>query len=110
MSTSGYPEAPAASDVAFDVERFEWTALDRLEVRGRWSGVRGRRVMRPSPNVDIAHRRRRLIAPLDHKPRAAPDRHARVGAVPRQGGRGRRRPGRPGGGPGASPVPPPPRA
>ena len=53
MSTSGYPEAPPASDVAFDVERFEWTAVDRLEVRGRWTGVRGRRFMRPSLNIDV---------------------------------------------------------
>src|SRR3954469_25574533 len=68
MSTSGYPEAPPASDVAFDVERFEWTAIDRLEVRGRWTGVRGRRFMRPSLSVVIGRGRRRLIALLDHKP------------------------------------------
>jgi hypothetical protein len=88
MSTSGYPEAVPASDVAFDVERFEWTAVDRLEVRGRWTGVRGRRFMRPSLNVDIARGRRRLIALLEHKPWAAGDGEAWVAAFPWDGERG----------------------
>jgi hypothetical protein len=88
MSTSGYPEAPTASDVAFDVERFEWTAVDRLEVRGRWTGVRGRRFMRPSLNVNVARGRRRLIALLEHKPWAADDDNAWVAAFPWEGERG----------------------
>jgi hypothetical protein len=88
MSTSGYPEAPPASDVAFEVERFEWTAVDRLEVRGRWSGVRGRRFMRPSLNVDVSRGRRRLIALLDHKPWAAGDGATWVAAFPWEGERG----------------------
>jgi hypothetical protein len=87
MSTSGYPEALPASDVAFDVERFEWTAVDRLEVRGRWSGVRGRRFMRPSLNVDVARGRRRLIALLEHKPWAAGDGDTWVAAFPWDGER-----------------------
>jgi hypothetical protein len=88
MSTSGYPEAVPASDVAFDVERFEWTAVDRLEVRGRWTGVRGRRFMRPSLNVDVARGRRRLIALLEHKPWAAGDGESWVAAFPWDGERG----------------------
>jgi hypothetical protein len=88
MSTSGYPEAPPASDVAFDVERFEWTAVDRLEVRGRWTGVRGRRFMRPSLNVNVARGRRRLIALLDHKPWAADDGRSWVAAFRWEGERG----------------------
>src|SRR4051812_21744838 len=87
MSTSGYPEAPPASDVAFEVERFEWTALDRLEVRGRWTGVRGRRFMRPSLNLDVPRGRRRLIALLDHKPWAAGDGDTWVAAFPWEGRR-----------------------
>src|SRR3954466_2561784 len=87
MSTSGYPEAPPASDVAFEVERFEWTAVDRLEVRGRWSNVRGRRFMRPSLNIDAARGRRRLIALLDHKPWAAADGHPWVAAFAWDGAR-----------------------
>jgi hypothetical protein len=89
MSTSGFPEAPPASDVAFDVERFEWTSVDRLEVRGRWTGVRGRRFMRPSLNVGGgSHGRRRLIALLDHKPWAAGDGDLWVAAFPWEGERG----------------------
>jgi hypothetical protein len=88
MSTSGYPEAPPASDVAFDVERFEWTAVDRLEVAGRWSGVRGRRFMRPSLNVAGNRGRRRLIALLEHKPWAADDGDHWVAAFPWDGERG----------------------
>jgi hypothetical protein len=88
MSTSGYPEAPPASDVAFDVERFEWTAVDRLEVRGRWTGVRGRRFMRPSLNIGVERGRRRLIALLDHKPWAAGDGDTWVAAFPWDGERG----------------------
>ena len=44
---------------------------DRLEVTGRWFGVRGRRFMRPTLHVRVDGRRRRLIAVLDHKPWAA---------------------------------------
>src|SRR4051795_13216655 len=88
MSTSGYPEAPPASDVAFDVERFEWTAVDRLEVAGRWSGVRGRRFMRPSLSVAANRGRRRLIALLEHKPWAADDGDRWGAASPGAGERG----------------------
>jgi hypothetical protein len=87
MSTSGYTEAAPASDVAFDVERFEWTAVDRLEVRGRWTGVRGRRFMRPSLNIGVERGRRRLIALLEHKPWAAGDGDTWVAAFPWDGAR-----------------------
>src|SRR3954465_6637727 len=56
---------------AFELERFEWTAADRLEVSGRWFGVRGRRFVRPTLHLRVDGRRRRLIALLDHKPWAA---------------------------------------
>ena len=32
---------PPVEEVSFELERFEWTADDRLEVVGRWNGVRG---------------------------------------------------------------------
>ena len=35
---------PPVEEVSFELERFEWTADDRLEVVGRWNGVRGRRI------------------------------------------------------------------
>ena len=59
------------TELAFELERFEWTAADRLEVSGRWFGVRGRRFVRPTLHLRVDGRRRRLIAVLDHKPWAA---------------------------------------
>src|SRR3954453_2926435 len=62
----------ASAELGLELERFEWRAADRLEVSGRWFGVRGRRFMRPVVNLRADGRRRRLIAVLDHKP-WAPD-------------------------------------
>ena len=59
------------TELGFELERFEFTAADRLEVTGRWFGVRGRRFVRPVMNLRVDGRRRRLIALLDHKPWAA---------------------------------------
>src|SRR4051794_41105120 len=56
------------AQLSFELERFEWAADDRLEVAGRWYGVRGRRFMRPTLHVRAGGRRRRMIALLDHKP------------------------------------------
>ena len=61
----------AGGRVAFEVEQFEFRAGDRCEVRGRWSGVRGRRFMRPALTVVADGRRIRLLADLEHKPWAA---------------------------------------
>ena len=57
----------------FELERFEWTAPDRLEVVGRWHGVRGRRFLRPTLDVEVDGERRRMLALLDHKPWAPAD-------------------------------------
>src|SRR4051794_1890839 len=43
---------PPVGEVSFELERFEWTADDQLEVVGRWNGVRGRRIGRPALTVD----------------------------------------------------------
>ena len=51
---------PPVGEVSFELERFEWTADDRLEVVGRWNGVRGRRIARPALTVDAGGRRQRL--------------------------------------------------
>lgn len=67
------PQIPATGAPGFEVERFEWTAPDRLEVSGRWFGVRGRRFVRPTLDVHGAGDQRRLLAVLDHKPWAAED-------------------------------------
>jgi hypothetical protein len=58
-------------EVAFEVDRFEWTAPDTLELRGRWFGLRGHRFLRPTLDVQVAGQRRRMLAVLEHKPWAA---------------------------------------
>jgi len=59
--------------VAFEVERFEWTSPDRLELVGRWSGLRGHRFLRPTLDVVVDGERRRMLADLEHKPWAPDD-------------------------------------
>src|SRR4051794_29773479 len=73
MPRTTIPTADAPPAVAFEVERFGWTASDRLEVTGRWFGLRGHRFMRPALIVEAGDDRRRLLALLDHKPWAAND-------------------------------------
>src|SRR5688572_1808333 len=63
--------ASAAPGVAFELERFEWVADDRLELVGRWSGLRGHRFLRPTLDVVVDGERRRMLAVLEHKPWAA---------------------------------------
>ena len=58
-------------EVAFEVDSFEWSASDTLEVRGRWFGLRGHRFLRPTLDVQVAGQRRRMLAVLEHKPWAA---------------------------------------
>ena len=60
--------SPVTPGVAFEVERFEWTSRDRLELVGRWSGLRGHRFLRPTLDVQVDGERRRMLAVLDHKP------------------------------------------
>ncbi len=67
MADPGTPSDPLA-ELGFEIERFEWIGEDRLEVTGRWFGVRGLRFMRPTLHVRLGERRRRLIALLDDKP------------------------------------------
>ena len=71
----GRDPAPASSapKVTFEVDRFGWTAADRLELAGRWRGVRGRRFLRPTLDVELDEGRRRLLALLEHKPWTALD-------------------------------------
>ena len=57
--------------MTFDLERFEWTAGDRLEVAGRWFGIRGRRFLRPTLDIEVDGQPRRMLAVLEHKPWAA---------------------------------------
>ena len=71
MASLREPTQTTRSDVAFEIERVEWTSADRLEVVGRWFGVRGRRFIRPTLDVEVDGEPRRMLATLDHKPWAA---------------------------------------
>jgi hypothetical protein len=73
MPRNTTPTADAPPAVAFEVDRFGWTGSDRLEVTGRWFGLRGHRFMRPALIVEAGDDRRRLLALLEHKPWAADD-------------------------------------
>src|SRR3954463_3703655 len=70
MSRTATPADPLA-ELSFELDGFEWAGEERLEVTGRWFGVRGRRFVRPTLTLRASGRRRRMIAPLDHQPRAA---------------------------------------
>ena len=82
MST---PEV-VSNGVTFEVERFEWVDGDRLEVTGRWYGLRGHRFVRPVLVVQgTDDEQRRLLAVLDHKPWAAEDGDEWIAAFPWEG-------------------------
>lgn len=68
-------------DLAFELERLE-AGGDRLEVEGRWSGVRGLRFVRPVLVVRDDGRERRLLAVLDHGPWEAADGEPWAAAFP----------------------------
>ncbi len=61
------------ADVTFEIERFEWAGDGRLELAGRWHGLRGHRFLRPTLDVAVDGERRRMLADLEHKPWAADD-------------------------------------
>src|SRR3954471_569302 len=50
-----------SGDISFELERFEWVSADRLEVEGRWHGVR-RRLPQATLVVEVDGERRRLPA------------------------------------------------
>jgi len=73
--------------VAFEVDHFEWID-DRLEVSGRWYGLRGHRFVRPALTVEVDDEgddRRRMLADLEHKPWAADDGADWIAAFPWDG-------------------------
>ena len=60
--------------ISFEVERLAAPVRGRLEVRGRWSGIRGRRFLRPALILIAADGSdRRVLAELADKPWAAED-------------------------------------
>ena len=85
MSTS---PAPALPGVTFEVERFEWVADDRLEVVGRWFGLRGHRFLRPTLDVQAGGARRGCSRSSSTSP--GRPRRARSGWRPSRGPAGAR--------------------
>src|SRR5580765_986951 len=67
MAGARTPET-AVEGAVFEVERFEWTADDRIELSGVWSDLRGSRFMRPTLVLTVGGQTRRLLALLEHKP------------------------------------------
>ncbi len=61
---------PEVDVPTFEVDRFAWADGGRVEVIGRWYGVRGRRFFRPT--LEVAGFRP-LLAVLEHKPWAPLD-------------------------------------
>jgi hypothetical protein len=81
------PDTLAPEQTGFELERFHWSGPDRLEVEGRWFGVRGRRFVRPVLTVQVRGRRRRLLAMLEHKPWQADEAASWIAAFPWEGPR-----------------------
>ena len=72
-------------EAGFQLERFE-VVEGRLEVQGRWFGVRGMRFVRPSLTVRTDDGERHLLALLDHKPWAAEEGVTWTAVFPWDGG------------------------
>src|ERR1700716_749272 len=68
--------------ISFELERYELVDDKRLEVGGRWYGVRGRRFVRPTLTVLANGESYRLLAVLDHKPWAASEGKPWIAAFP----------------------------
>src|SRR4051794_14630134 len=62
------PVHGGTGEIAFELERFEFKDDDRVEISGRWLGVRGRRFIRPTLTVVTDGRGSRALADLEHKP------------------------------------------
>jgi hypothetical protein len=77
--------SPDGARIAFQLDRFEQTGEDRLEITGRWYGVRGLRFVRPSLTVRTNDGERNLLALLEHKPWAAEEGEAWIAAFPWKG-------------------------
>lgn len=85
MGTVLDPVQTGAGEVAFQLDQIEWSD-DRLELIGRWFGVRGRRFMRPALTMVADGHEFRALADLAHKPWAAEDGEPWEAAFPREPG------------------------
>jgi hypothetical protein len=73
MAQALEPRSGASGTVFFELESLEQTAAGRLELSGRWFGVRGRRFVRPTLTFESDGQPYRLLADLEHKPWFAED-------------------------------------
>ena len=55
-------ESREAGAAVLEIERFEWAAPDRIELVGVWSGLRGRRFIRPTLVLEGEGEPKRLLA------------------------------------------------
>jgi hypothetical protein len=78
------PAAPESPAISFAVDALAQAEDGRVEVTGRWYGVRGRRFVRPTLTAVMksGDNERRALADLDHKPWAAEDGEAWTAAFP----------------------------
>ncbi len=68
MAQAPGPATGDATAICFELDRLEPTGAGRLELSGRWFGVRGRRFMRPTVTFCAGGVRFRLLADIEHKP------------------------------------------
>jgi hypothetical protein len=82
--SSQTPGAPTADPdrITFEVLRLTAGEAGRIELSGRWYGVRGRRFMRPALTMKVDGTAVRSLADLEHKPWAAQDGEPWVAAFP----------------------------
>jgi hypothetical protein len=60
-------------EIVFELDRFELVDRRRLELSGRWFGVRGRRFLRPQLTFVAGGKPHRCLADVENKPWAAED-------------------------------------
>ncbi len=74
MPTQTRVPGAASSEVDFELERFERTSADRIEIAGRWYGLRGRRLLLPRSDAPaVRELRDELTTGLRHAVLASRD-------------------------------------
>jgi hypothetical protein len=85
MAQAVESQPSGSGTVDFELERLV-QADGRLDLSGRWFGVRGRRFVRPTLTFELRDRPYRLLADLEHKPWFAEDGEPWMAAFPWDGG------------------------
>jgi hypothetical protein len=82
MPEALYPAEETAREVSFELDQWALVGADRLELAGRWFGVRGRRFVRPMLTLRVGDESQRSLADLEHKPWAAEEGEPWTAAFP----------------------------